>query len=308
MKDRELRLLKSIYTYLSAGFTLSSIAEKVGGDISEYLRRGMPLSTALKYEGLPEFVVQNIKIGEETGRLKDSIKDVIDVFEKIRRFRADIRWAFVFPYLTFVLSVSIVFVILTYVVPQLLELISDLGIQEDSVGLVAIVKVSNMLRGNIFFSVLIFVVVVLSPIFIAFHMGNPLLRYYEIQILLRSLALCLENGIEIVQALLLVSPLINDRKLKSEVINVASAVMRGIELNFAFLPDFRDELKKAYEVGRLSEALRDISQVFEERARSTYELLRKAVEPLFFVITGGIIILIVVLFYIPIFKYISSAM
>ena len=298
LSKREIDTLKKIHLYLSAGFNLRSSLEKSGETkLLEHIDKGLFLSDALRNEGFPEFVIYNVKIAEETGKLKQVLGELVSMLDMHRKFTKDIRNTLFMPAITLSLALVMIFGTVRFLVPEIAHLFMDLGIDmPDTLGF--LLGISEFIEGGtseIFLLALIFSVPV-APFFLS---PSMLFRSAVLSLIAKALLICLRNGIEIQRALFLVSNLLDREKDREKIIQDAVSIMQGKNPSFSLFGEMSDELKRAYDIGELPKVLDTVSRIYEEKAKNEMEFVRKSVEPVFFILIGAIVVFFAVSVYAP---------
>lgn len=94
------------------------------------LDRGISLSEAMEASGMfPNYVFHLVHIGEETGRLEETLQALAEDFEEQERTRQQIRSAVAYPSLLFLLMLAVLFVLLVKVLPIFDRVYASLGTQ-----------------------------------------------------------------------------------------------------------------------------------------------------------------------------------
>lgn len=127
---------------LQAGITLSDGVLMLQDDESDkdgkavlqslldMLESGAPLSAALRESGyFPRYMVKMTEIGEETGRLVETLKALSEHYDRQDRLAASIRNAVLYPAILLVLMVVVVLILVIQVLPIFNEVFSQLGSQ-----------------------------------------------------------------------------------------------------------------------------------------------------------------------------------
>lgn len=97
-------------------------------ELGEHLDMGMTLSDALKECGcFPEHVCAMVGIGEETGRLEDSLNSLADYYEERSHTLRQIRSAVAYPAMVLMLMLVVVGVLLIKVLPVFDRVYASLG-------------------------------------------------------------------------------------------------------------------------------------------------------------------------------------
>lgn len=301
LDTKKLQILKNIYLYLDSGFSIEKALEKSSQQMFENLQRGLSLSEILKNSGFPEFVVQNIKIGEETGKIKDIIKNITAILENSIEIQKSVRLSILTPYITLSLATLILFFTTTFVIPEIYSTVSQIGVTTS--GIVKTVSdFGLLLREYLYVSSAILVLSILVLGYAIFFHKIPIFRDFIISFILKSISICLKNGIELQRAFPIVSETVEIKNIREELIKESIKLMKGKEPDFSFVPDFSDEIKRGYETGKLDTVLEKVSEIIEQRTRMKVEIIKKIIEPLFFIVIASIIVFIVIFIYGPLVK------
>ncbi|MCS7213331.1 MAG: type II secretion system F family protein [Candidatus Calescibacterium sp.] len=301
LDTKKLQTLKNIYLYIDSGFSIEKALEKSSQQMFENLQRGLSLSEILKNSGFPEFVVQNIKIGEETGKIKDIIKNIITILEDSIEIQKSVRLSILTPYITLSLAILILFFTITFVIPEIHSTVSQIGVTTS--GIVKIISdFGLLLREYLYISSAILVLSILAIGYAIFFRKIPIFRDFIISFILKSISICLKNGIELQRAFPIVSETVQINNIREELIKESVKLMKGQEPDFSFVPDFSDEIKRGYETGKLDTVLEKVSEIIDQRTRTKVEIIKKIIEPLFFIVIASIIVFIVIFIYGPLVK------
>ena len=295
---REFDTLRKIHLYISAGFNLRASLERSGETkLLNYIDKGLFLSDALRNEGFPEFVIYNVKIAEETGKLNQVLGELVSILDMHRKFTKDIRSTLFMPAVTLSLTLTMIFSTVRFLVPEIAGLFMDLGIDiPDMLGF--LLGISELIeKGEV--EILLLVIVLSLPTVPFFVNPSLLFRSAVLSLTAKALLICLKNGIEIQKALLLVSNLLDREKDREKVIQDSVSIVQGKNPSFSLFGEMSEELRMAYDIGELPKVLEAVSQIYEEKAKSEMEFVRKSVEPTFFILIGIIVAFFAVSVYAP---------
>ncbi|GBD04352.1 Type II secretion system protein F [bacterium HR19] len=303
--SKYLKILKELYSFLSAHFSIDFAVRKIGGDIEKHIQRGLPLSASLKAEGFPQILVQNIKIGEETGKLKEVLGELVKLLEDKIKLEREIVFSLFYPALS--ISAFLIFFLAVgfFVIPEISRMLSELGVEVPK-SIIVIESIKNFLKGR--YEIFAIFGVIVFYLSYEFRKGGiPIVKNAKFSLFLKALAICIENKIELQRALLMTSDLAPEN-IKEKIEEEASRIIRGLEPTFEFLGEFQSEIENAYKTGELSSALRGLSQIFYEKYMKNSEILKKSIEPLFLIVVAILTIFIVSAIYIPMIEKIRDIM
>lgn len=297
----KLKIIKDIYFYLESGFQIEEAIQKSNNLIFQDIQRGLSLSESLKKLDFPDFIVQNVKVGEETGKLKDILKNIVEIIERSVEFQRNLKVSMLTPFFTFSLALFIFLFVVSFVITEISQIMTDMGVSV-SKSLKFVYGIGLYLRQNIYlYSLALFAIIVWLG-YTLFSFRLPIFRELIVSFILRSISLCLKGGIELQRALVIVSETSNIKQIREALLKETVNLMRGKDPDFSFVPEFSEEFKKGYEAGNLSLVLERISDYMEKRSRTRLEIIKKIMDPILFLIISLIIVFIVVFMYGPMIK------
>jgi len=100
-------------------------------DIKKNIEMGTRLSDALEFHKkvFPEILVRLVRVGEETGRLEESLSEVADHLQKLEDLAATVKRALIYPLFSLITTGAAVIFWLAYVLPKIMQVIRDLGVK-----------------------------------------------------------------------------------------------------------------------------------------------------------------------------------
>jgi len=297
----KLKIIKDIYFYLESGFQIEEAIQKSNNLIFQDIQRGLSLSESLKKLDFPDFIVQNVKVGEETGKLKDILKNIVEIIERSVEFQRNLKVSMLTPFFTFSLALFIFLFVVSFVITEISQIMTDMGVSV-SKSLKFVYGIGLYLRKNIYLSSLALFAIIVWLGYTLFSFRLPIFRELIVSFILRSISLCLKGGIELQRALVIVSEISNIKQIREALLKETVNLMRGKDPDFSFVPEFSEEFKKGYEAGNLSLVLERISDYMEKRSRTRLEIIKKIMDPILFLIISLIIVFIVVFMYGPMIK------
>lgn len=297
----KLKIIKDIYFYLESGFQIEEAIQKSNNLIFQDIQRGLSLSESLKKLDFPDFIVQNVKVGEETGKLKDILKNIVEIIERSVEFQRNLKVSMLTPFFTFSLALFIFLFVVSFVITEISQIMTDMGVSV-SKSLKFVYGIGLYLRKNIYLSSLALFAIIVWLGYTLFSFRLPIFRELIVSFILRSISLCLKGGIELQRALVIVSETSNIKQIREALLKETVNLMRGKDPDFSFVPEFSEEFKKGYEAGNLSLVLERISDYMEKRSRTRLEIIKKIMDPILFLIISLIIVFIVVFMYGPMIK------
>ena len=104
--------------------------KKIITDIDNDIKSGNSFSSALqKYRGIfSNLYIALVKSGEASGKLSEILLKLSDNLEKEREFKGKLKGAMIYPVLVISAMFVVMFIMITFVVPKLLNLYKDFNI------------------------------------------------------------------------------------------------------------------------------------------------------------------------------------
>jgi len=298
--------------------------KEIIADLRDEVKEGKQFSEALaKYpKYFSRVYINMIASGEKGGVLENILLRLVDFADKEEEVKAKIRAALAYPLLMLVMGIMTVFVMITFVMPKLVKLFSDMG-QSLPLATRVLIQVSDFARGY-WYWVVLFIILLISS-FKKLHLMErkripleriklrlPLLGRYilmrETARFCRTLGLLISNGIPIRDAIEATVPTLGNRALEQDLKIVSKDLASGISVakslvKIPFLPGFVISLiGVGEEAGRLDEALLEVAASYEKQLDEQMKVMSSLIEPLMILTIGLVVGFIVVSMLLPIFQ------
>jgi type IV pilus assembly protein PilC len=338
VSDQDISIFcRQLGTMISAGLSvvdaLDIIAEQLPNkrlseaakDVSAKVREGMSVSAAMQRHPkvFPEFVVNLIKVGEETGGLDVSLLKAAEYYEKIAMIKSKIKSASFYPTFVVVVATAIVSGILYFLVPTFAQIYEGLG-GELPLPTQMLIAASNALRNSL--PTVIASIVIFSLVFRYIYRNNYTFRKAMHKLSLRvpkmndlvvkstmakfarTMASLFSSGVALERAFEIAGQTAGNIVIKEAVDQARKAVTEGEPMYRAL--DKTDLFPKIViamirvgeDTGRLDDMLEAIARFYEDEFDKTVDGLIKLIEPMLIVFIGGVVSFILIALYLPIFK------
>lgn len=256
--------------------------------VAQDLEGGSRLSEALAKHPLvfPTFYVHLVRTGEEVGNLAGVLKELVTHMERDEETARKVRGALAYPAFLVLLAIGVVFIMLSFVVPALMSLFSELGSQLPPLtrGLIA---VSDFFSANWLYMLIGLIGIVIAIwLYIRTPQGKkvkdrvvmriPLLGAAAIKGSLarfaRNLGMLVGAGVSLFEALKLIADTTDNTVVAEAVANVRQGVADGQLLSQAVIaepafPSLMGEMiGVGEETGALEGHLLKIASFYEEEA------------------------------------------
>ena len=294
-------------------------------DIKESIKAGSTLRDAVARHPrvFPALWPHLIEAGESSGNLPLSLMQLANHLESSLNLKKKIISALVYPAVLLTASVGAVFIFMLKIVPVFAKLFSsfkaDLPVLTKS-----IIRLSNFFQHTFVYIILIagtslyFILwyfrkpqgkalldrlIIVMPIFGGFAKETILAR---ISINLASL---IKSGVSIIKSIEITAHASGNTLYESAMIDISAEIQQGKTLatcfrekSFLFPPLFSQLVLIGEESGKLPDMVGRIAKYYETRVEIFVARLSVLIEPIVLVLVGGIVGVIVVAMFLPIFQ------
>jgi type IV pilus assembly protein PilC len=292
-------------------------------DIRDKLKSGVSLSDAFAFYGdaFPPIYSTSLRAGERSGDLEGVLKRFLRYQKIIVNLRKKVIGALIYPTVLIILSATMVFVMLTKVIPKFAEFYAGFG-AELPWFTTFMIKVATTLNNN-----LVFVVIGLAAAIILFRrwasttgrllwdrfklrvplLGGILHRFGIMQFT-QSLGTLLSGGTPMVPSIEIASQSVTNQDIARKIAGIVQNVREGEPLwrsleGTGAVSDLAVEMIKVGEsTGALTEMLANVSEFYDEEIEARLQRVVAAIEPLILVFMGIVIALLLYAFYLPLFQ------
>jgi len=285
--------------------------KKVLGEIISDLRGGSKLSAALSKH--PKFFspicCQSLRVGEQTGGLEIMLRQIADYMEKDVVTAKGIKNAVKYPLLASILTIAVVGVLVTFVLPAFGKLYTSLGAELPLITRILIDIATKLQSYGIYLLLAIIVAACaafiyartpegrykLDKLFLSLPLVGRITHLKELARCCRSISLLFHTGLPLTEIMPLVTQVSGNRVLAEALASVQQDMLKGEGLaqpmakNDLFLPMMVQMVKVGEETGKLDTTLLAVAQSFEVEAEDKTRSLIGLIQPTMTLIIGLII-------------------
>ena len=334
IKSKDLSVFaKQLYTMLHAGMPLLTCIETLKDqvqskllkeklvDIYQDLQKGTIFSTALQKhsEAFPELFISMIKSGELTGNMDSVLNNLSTHYQKEARLQAQIRSAMIYPIIVLIVAIAVTIFLLVKLVPMFKTFFKGKSLP----GITQfVVNTSDFMiaKWYIIIAVVVGVIFVLNRYFATpvgrMQLDTNKLRFPLIGNFMKTIAssrfastlsVLISSGIPIIQAIESSGQVTNNvfiqKNMTYAIDNIKKGSPMSVELKKLeiFPPMMISMLKIGEESGAIDSMLQKTSDFFEEELEEAIKRMTSMMEPLIIVIVGGIVAVVLLSIYMPMF-------
>jgi type IV pilus assembly protein PilC len=288
--------------------------QTVINSISKDIEGGANLADALaKYPNVySEVYVNMVRAGEAGGILDEILKRLAAQVEKDAAIRKKIKSASAYPTVIFSITIVAFFGIMTFVIPKLGKIITDLGGPDAKLPVYtqAMLNLSQFMRSNM---IPILIIGIGGIYFLRryiktpggkmrFHqllLRTPIIKGIIVKIAIarfsRTFASLMSSGVTVLDALEVTGGAIGNKVIEAELKEAAKEVKNGKQLseplsNSAhFPPIVAQMLAIGEETGQIDTVLVKVADFYEEEVDAVIDGISSLIEPLMIIVLGSMV-------------------
>lgn len=296
--------------------------------INDDVRAGMMFSDALnKHKKVfPNFFRSMIAVGEKSGKMDIVLNSLADYYENDARSKKKVRSAFSYPIMLGILTIGIVILMLSFVIPTFRNSLSSMDIVPT--GLTKIVyDISDFILDKGLYVLAAVVVLILILFMIGkTKKGRYFYDYLKVTIpgiktiniamiaarFSRSFGLLLTSGMDIIEAMDAVQIVFGNKNVEKRFKLAMEDVKHGVSLSTAFekYHIFPSILSQMVAVGEKTNSLDDVlnrsCSFFDEQVDATIQSITSKIQPTMLIIMGGVIGVLFLAVYSPMIDIMNS--
>ncbi len=329
-------MTRQLATLVGAGFPLvsaidtlipqagSHVFKKTLSKIKDSIVEGNSFASTLSlYPNIFSPVYINmVSAGESSGTLEIVLDRLADITEKQQALKNRIRAALAYPILMSMIGVSVLFFLLTFIVPTIAGIFKEMNqvLPAPTRFLIATGSLMKSYWWVLFILIALFLIGIrymnrtvkgryfFDKLTLSLPGFGVLARKLAVARFARTLGSLLENGVTMMSALEIVKNIVGNVLLADAVSEAAKAVGKGQGLGVSLaeselFPSLSIQMIQVGEQsGALEAMLNKIADVFENEVESTVMSMTSVLEPLMILIMGVVVGFIVLSICLPIFE------
>lgn len=289
----------------------SSYFRNILAVVYEDVQSGMLMSEALDKHAkvFPNFFRSMIKVGELSGKLDIVLTSLADYYETDSELRRKVKSALSYPMMLAGMTLGIVVLMLTLVVPTFRETLTELGVEVTGLT-AAVYAVSDfvlewwrlILAGAVIISLLVFAISRTEfggYAIDVLKLKLPIIKSIQINMITarfaRGFALLLSSGMDLNEAMYATEIVIGNKYLTKRFHEATEAVRGGMSLTNAFesYKLFPPMMIQMITIGEKTNALDDVlmrsCNFFDTQVETSMNSLTNKIQPIMLLIMGAII-------------------
>jgi type IV pilus assembly protein PilC len=266
--------------------------------------------------------VNLVRAGEEGGVLEVVLNRLAAYIETTVKLRGKVKGALFYPAAIVVVAIVVIAFIMVFVVPKMSSMFTQSGQQLPALTLM-VINMSNFFQHYWYIMVATLIAIpvalkmyyetddgrkVLDAIFIEIPVFGDLIKKSAIARFSRTLSTLLSSGVRIIDALEISSATTGNWMIEKALLDTKDAVSRGKTLaeplaKISYFPNMVTQMISIGEqTGNIDQMLSKVADFYEDEVTNATDAMTSLLEPILMVVLGGIIAVIVIAMYLPIFN------
>ncbi|MBU1160082.1 type II secretion system F family protein [Patescibacteria group bacterium] len=280
------------------------------GELGEGIKKGNSLSEGMKQHPrvFSTLFSAMVKVGEETGRLSESLILISEQMEKDHTLRKKIKGAMIYPSIVITAMVLIGILMMIYVVPTLTATFEELEVQLPLSTRIIIMISNFFVNHTILFAIVLGIAVVsifsilrsakgkkiFNIIILRAPLFSPLVKKVNSARTSRTLASLISAGVDVLEALNITKEVLQNDKFKEVLEQARNDIQKGVPISESFkkasnlYPILVGEMMAVgEETGKLTDMLLRLADFYEEEVAEATKNISTVIEPVLMVIIGA---------------------
>ena len=297
--------------------------QKVLSQVAEKVRKGQTFS-----ESIAEFpkifnklACAMLLAGETSGNIAGAMEKLAQYFDSRDRLARKIKGAMAYPIFVLSFIVVIVIFIMAFIVPRFRKIFDQIGghLPAFTQGFM---NVYDVLAHNIFYivgAIVLFVVAgtilnktqdghrMFSRLVLKLPLFGKVFSQAFIITFCRTTATLLTSGVSVLEAFNIISGMTDNDVIKSAIVRIKEHIVEGSNISSSMASSgfFPNMVIKMIQVGEESGSLPGVleraSQHYERKVDSMVSMMMSLLEPIMIITVGGVVAVVVIALYLPIF-------
>ena len=297
---------------------------KILTQVRERVNEGTSLAAALQEfpKVFPEIYTNMVSAGEASGSLELVLLRLAEYSEKQVKIRNKIQGAMIYPAIMTLLSIGVLAILLTFVVPKFVAIFGELD-QTLPLPTIILISVSSFVRS---YWPLLIVVLIGAGFFLSRYKATPKGRSLYDRILLRmpvfgrlilfgivirfarTLSTLLSSGVPLLKAMDILAKVVNHTVFEEAIASARESVTEGASLSQPlkqkgiFPPIVIHMIASGEQSGHLEEMLSKVADIYEDEADTLASTMTSLLEPILILVMAVMIAFIVISILLPLME------
>lgn len=318
----KLMLSRNLSVMIASGLPLSRAIKNISfqtqkkkfaqilDEIYENVQAGGSFADSLaKYPGIfDDLFVNMIRVGEVSGNLEEVLEILALQLEKEHELMSKVKGAMTYPAVILIAMVGIGIIMLTYVLPKLTSVFSDMEVDLPASTRV-IIAISDVLKNHSILVAMTFIfLIIFLKFFLTTRIGKKVMGFLGVNIPLvkiivikvncsrfaRIYSSLLRSGVSSVESLKILSETLNNYYYQNAMEDSLSKIQKGIALSSViskypkiFPVLVSQMIQVGEETGKTEAILLKLAEFYEEEVSQLTKNMSSIIEPVLMIIIGS---------------------
>jgi type II secretory pathway component PulF len=302
---------------------------KMLNQITQEVEAGSSFSRALTSHKrvFSDFFISLVRSGEASGKLHDVLLYLADHLERNQELKSKTKGALAYPIFVLVALVGVTIFLMSTVVPQLLSILKDAGVEELPITTRILLAVSTFMQQYVWLVVVGFLALIGGAVYgirtpagragfdrvlLAIPTIGGVARQLYIARVAESLSTLIKSGVPILEAIEISSEIVGNAVYRDILLRAREAVSSGGTISSVFLnseyipPMVAQMLAIGEKTGKIDFMLQHMSKFYKTQAETTMQSLSTLLEPILVLIIGVGVAILVASILLPIYNLVGA--
>ena len=291
-------------------------------DIREHSLRGNSLSDCLKSAPVPPLMPALCRVGEESGKLAESIGWLADYYEREFKNRRSIAGALIYPAMLAVMMFAVMIIAIVYVIPNYVTIFESVGVELPLPTRMLISASDYIFDYGLFTMTAAIAAILLIISFLRTKRGKIITGFIQVHIPLwrvgmhlrfcECLSMLSAAGLPAPESLDIVRGAIGNAYLNSMFFSMISGLRQGRKLSSLlagagyFDPMLINMVEIGEETGSLSKPVSQCAAFYKAEQERASALAAKLAEPVIMILLGAALAVIMLSVILPTFELVNA--
>tara|TARA_Y100000996_G_scaffold194743_1_gene152643 strand:+ start:4195 stop:5439 length:1245 start_codon:yes stop_codon:yes gene_type:complete len=328
---------RQLSTMFSAGLTLEKSIfflsqeekhkkfKKILGNMDKNIKRGMLLSDTLERNPgvFSNLFISMVRAGEVSGKLSETLEELALYLESVEETQRKVKSAMYYPVFIIGFLVLTLFLTFTFLIPSFSSVYDSLG-SELPYYTVLMVSIGEWLQNNIF-SVLFLSFISIGSVWLLFltDTGKLLKDRFLLRVPIfgkiikdnilskfsKTFGILVNAGVPVIDTFDLVKKVVDNRVYELAIADSKQSIENGLNISQALkntgeFPSVMIQLlSTGEETGEIDTLALKASEFYTKQVNASVDRLTSIIEPALIILVGGVIGVIIIATYLPIFHF-----
>jgi len=308
----KLMFTRNLSVMIASGFPLSKAIKNISfqtkkkkfksilDEIYSNIQAGNSFADGLaKYPGIfDDLFVNMIRVGEASGNLEETLNILALQLEKEHELTSKVKGAMTYPAVIVVAMIGIAILMLTYILPKMLSVFTDMKVQLPPTTLF-VIAISNALRYHGVLIAIIFLMTTAGKKTVSFLViKTPIVSNIVIKVncarFARIYSALLRSGVSVVESLKIISQTLTNYYYKEAIEDSVKQIQKGINLSsiIAKKPKIfpvlvTQMIQVGEETGKTETVLLKLAEFYEKEVSQITKNMSSIIEPVLMILIGS---------------------